>query len=115
MMRASAAEYRSLHLRAHELLRDIPLYDVSYVDLSGGGSGRTGSGRRYLYVLHSKVRRISILDVTDPSQPAVLETRFWPEGAPVHFSRRLRRCRGSVQQLRSAPDGGACCAASLAS
>jgi hypothetical protein len=40
-MRASAAEYRSLHLRAHELLGDVPLYDVSFVDLPGGGSGRT--------------------------------------------------------------------------
>ena len=40
-MRASAAEYRSLHLRARELLRDVPLYDVSSVDLPGGGSGRT--------------------------------------------------------------------------
>jgi len=40
-MRASAAEYRSLPLRAHELLRDVPLYDVSSVDLPGGGSGRT--------------------------------------------------------------------------
>jgi len=40
-MRASAAEYRSLHLRAHELLRDVPLYDVSSVDLPGGGNGRT--------------------------------------------------------------------------
>ena len=40
-MRAPAAEYRSLHLRAHELLRDVPLYDVSSVDLPGGGSGRT--------------------------------------------------------------------------
>jgi hypothetical protein len=49
----------------------------------------TGSGRRYLYVLHSKDRGVSILDVADPSQPAVLETTFWPEGAPVHFSRRL--------------------------
>src|SRR3954471_3566475 len=39
--RASAAEYRSLHLRAHELLRDVPLFDVSSVDLPGGGSGRT--------------------------------------------------------------------------
>lgn len=41
MMRTSAAEYRSLHLRAHELLHDVPLYDVSSVDLPGGGSGRT--------------------------------------------------------------------------
>ncbi len=40
-MRVSAAEYRSLHLRAHELLRDVPLYDVSSVDLPGGGNGRT--------------------------------------------------------------------------
>jgi Protein of unknown function (DUF2867) len=38
-MRASAAEYRSLPLRAHELLRDVLLYDVSSVDLPGGGSG----------------------------------------------------------------------------
>ena len=40
-MRASAVEYRSLRLRGHELLRDVPLYDVSSVDLPGGGSGRT--------------------------------------------------------------------------
>ena len=40
-MRASAAEYRSLPLRGHDLLRDVPLYDVSFVDLCGGGSGRT--------------------------------------------------------------------------
>jgi hypothetical protein len=40
-MRASAGEYRSLNLRAHELLGDVPLYDVSFVDLPGGGSGRT--------------------------------------------------------------------------
>jgi len=25
----------------HELLRDVPPYDVSVVDLPGGGSGRT--------------------------------------------------------------------------
>ena len=40
-MRASAVEYRSLHLRAHQLLHDVPLYDVSSVDLPGGGIGRT--------------------------------------------------------------------------
>jgi hypothetical protein len=47
-MRASATEYRSLHLRAHELLHDVPLYDVSSVDLPGGGSGRTISDIRTL-------------------------------------------------------------------
>ena len=47
-MRASAAEYRSLPLRGHELLRDVPLYDVSFVDLPGGGSGRTVADIRAL-------------------------------------------------------------------
>jgi hypothetical protein len=40
-MRASPAEYLSLELRVHELLRDVPLYDVWVVDLPGGGAGRT--------------------------------------------------------------------------
>jgi hypothetical protein len=40
-MRDSTSEYQRLHLRAHELLQDVPLYDVSSVDLPGGGSGRT--------------------------------------------------------------------------
>jgi hypothetical protein len=40
-MRAAPEEYLSLELRAHEVLRDVPLYDVSVVDLPGGGDGRT--------------------------------------------------------------------------
>lgn len=40
-VRAAPEEYLSLELRAHELLRDVPLYDVSVVDLPGGGAGRT--------------------------------------------------------------------------
>jgi hypothetical protein len=36
-MWASPAEYLRLDLRVHELLRDVPLYDVSVVDLPGGG------------------------------------------------------------------------------
>jgi len=39
-MRAPPAEYLNLKLRAHELLHDVPLYDVSVVDLPGGGAGR---------------------------------------------------------------------------
>ena len=35
------AEYLSLKLRAHELLQGVPLYDVSVVDLPGGGDGRS--------------------------------------------------------------------------
>ena len=40
-MRASPAEYLRLDLRAHDLLRDVPLYDVSVVHLPGGGAGRS--------------------------------------------------------------------------
>lgn len=40
-MRVAPAEFLALDLEAHELLRDVPLRDVSAVDLPGGGSGRT--------------------------------------------------------------------------
>src|SRR5215469_4352792 len=40
-MRVFPAEYPDLKLRAHDLLRDVPLYDVSVVDLPGGGAGRS--------------------------------------------------------------------------
>jgi Protein of unknown function (DUF2867) len=39
-MRVLPAEYLSLPLRTHQLLQDIPLLDVSAVDLPGGGPGR---------------------------------------------------------------------------
>jgi hypothetical protein len=47
-MRVSPAEYLSLSLRAHELLHDVPLYDVSTVELPGGGTGRTVADIRAL-------------------------------------------------------------------
>jgi hypothetical protein len=40
-LRASPAEYLRLELRAHALLRDVPLYDVWVVDLPGGSGGRS--------------------------------------------------------------------------
>lgn len=47
-MRAPPSEYLNLRLRAHELLRDVPLYDVSVVDLPGGGAGRSVADIRAL-------------------------------------------------------------------
>jgi Protein of unknown function (DUF2867) len=47
-MRVSPAEYLSLRPRAHELLHDVPLYDVSVVDLPGGGAGRSVADIRAL-------------------------------------------------------------------
>ena len=47
-MHASPTEYLNLKLRAHELLRDVPLYDVSVVDLPGGGTGRSVADVRAL-------------------------------------------------------------------
>ena len=40
-VRASPTEYLALELRAHDLLQHVPLYDVSVVDLPGGGAGRS--------------------------------------------------------------------------
>jgi len=47
-MRGSPAEYRQLNLGAQELLRDVPLYDVSVMDLPGGGAGRSVTDIRTL-------------------------------------------------------------------
>jgi hypothetical protein len=38
-MRGSSSEYLGLRLRAHERLHDVPLYDVSVVDLPGTPDG----------------------------------------------------------------------------
>ena len=40
-VRASPAEYLALDLRAHGYLQHVPLYDVSVIDLPGGGPGRS--------------------------------------------------------------------------
>lgn len=45
---SSPAEYLSLNLRAHELLRDVRLHDVSVVDLPNGGEGRSLADLRAL-------------------------------------------------------------------
>jgi hypothetical protein len=47
-MRVPPAEYLKLRLRAQELLRDVPIYDVSAVDLPGGGPGRSVADIRAL-------------------------------------------------------------------
>jgi hypothetical protein len=47
-VRVSPTEYLSLRLRAHTLLHDVPLYDVSAIDLPGGGDGRTVADVRAL-------------------------------------------------------------------
>ncbi len=47
-MRASIDEYLALSLRAHGLLQHVPLYDVSAVNLPGGGDGRTVADIRAL-------------------------------------------------------------------
>ena len=47
-MRVPPAEYLGLKLRAHEVLRDVPLHDVTAVDLPGGGPGRSLADLRAL-------------------------------------------------------------------
>jgi hypothetical protein len=40
-MRVKPAEFRTLNLRCHTLLGDVPLHDVWAIPLDGGGPGRT--------------------------------------------------------------------------
>jgi hypothetical protein len=40
-MRVPIAEFRALDLEAHAFLADVPLRDVSAIDLPGGGDGRS--------------------------------------------------------------------------
>ena len=40
-MRCDPAEFRALPLEVHALLHDVPLRDVTAIDLPGGGPGRT--------------------------------------------------------------------------
>ncbi len=47
-MRVPREEFRSLGLDVHGILRDVPLHDVSAIDLPGGGAGRTISDVRSL-------------------------------------------------------------------
>ncbi len=60
-MRAPPAEFLSLKLRAHELLRGVPLYDVSVVDLPGGGAGRSVADIRALETTATPSRMASAL------------------------------------------------------
>src|SRR5262245_37242757 len=50
LVRVSPAEYLALPLEAHALLRDIPLHDVSAVDLPDGGGERTVADAKRLFL-----------------------------------------------------------------
>ena len=59
-MRVPPAEFLTLDLEAHELLRDVPLRDVSAVDLPDGGGGRTiADVKRLLFASREHRRRLA--------------------------------------------------------
>jgi hypothetical protein len=60
-MRVSPAEYLSLEIKAHELLRGIPLYDVTVADLPGGGAGRSLADVRRLARSTRPIRTATVL------------------------------------------------------
>jgi hypothetical protein len=43
----------------------------------------TAGGRRYVYVQHSQDEGVSIVEVTNTSQPTLLASVFWPDGAEL--------------------------------
>jgi hypothetical protein len=98
-MRASAAEYRSLPLRGHELLRDVPLYDVSSVDLPRGGSGRTVADIRALESATAPSHIATLLygasDILWAGYSVGIENRC---GRKTHFWNACQNATGATQK-----------------
>jgi hypothetical protein len=85
-MRIDPAEWRGLDLEVHQILADVPLNDVSAVDLPGGGDGRVLEDVR------------SLLDLGGPASSS----------GPVRALFALRRAMGRLlhwdDELRSEAD-----------
>ena len=104
--RTSPAEYRTLPLRAHELLRDVPLYDVSIVDLPGGGNGRSVRDIRALEAMAPPSRIAKVLYAVR----RVLGRMFRLDDAPMRAEDSLvaqlsERDRQASDVVPGAPDG----------
>ena len=59
-MRVPREQFRRLSLEVHGVLRDVPLHDVTAVDLPGGGAGRTLADVRAL-LAREHVRAANLL------------------------------------------------------
>ena len=82
-MRVAPAEFLALPLEAHALLRDVPLHDVSAVDLPNGGSERTLADVKRLFFAGDRRRGLA--------SRALFRLRFaigrvfgWDEPATAH-------------------------------
>jgi hypothetical protein len=64
------AEFRSLPLEAHALLHDVPLHDVTVIELPGGGAGRTLADVRALIPAGG-------LPAATPVTRALFALRWW--------------------------------------
>jgi uncharacterized protein DUF2867 len=69
-VRVPLAEFRALPLEVHALLQDVPLQDVSAIDLPGGGPSRTLSDIRALIPSGGLVR-------ANPVTHALFGLRLW--------------------------------------
>lgn len=67
-MRIDPAEFRARPLRAHTLLRDVPLEDAWAVPLTGGGAGRTVEDLR------------AVMAASLAATPVVVRALFWLRG-----------------------------------
>lgn len=105
-MRVSPAEYLSLPLRAHELLRAVPLHDVSVVDLPGGGAGRKVADIRALEAAAAPSRIANALYGVRHALGRVFgwdRVRMRPEDSLLsHLSERDRR---DSEVVPGTPDG----------
>jgi hypothetical protein len=69
-MRVAPPAFEALPLEAHALLKDVPLRDVTAIDLPGGGKGRTIADLRSLVPIRGLME-------TNPITRALVRLRLW--------------------------------------
>ena len=85
-VRTSPAEYLALDLRVHTLLRHVPLYDVSVVDVPGGGPGRSLADVRALDAAAPPDRIEATMELAKSQNAKVIVVGNAKNGLPLIYS-----------------------------
>ena len=105
-MRVPREQFRRLSLEVHGILRDVPLHDVTAVDLPGGGAGRTLAdvrallAREHVRAAHLLVRGLFAL------RALLGRLCGWDAGRPTHpETSSLHRLSSDITRRSALPPG----------
>jgi hypothetical protein len=105
-MRVPREQFRSLSLEVHGILSDVPLHDVTVVDLPGGGAGRTISDVRAL-LARENVRAANPIVRGLFALRALLGRLFgWDSGRHMHQeTSSIHRLSSDIKRRSALPPG----------